>query len=1231
MAESFISDANSDLIVLMRAYHRLLLLGAIFLADGLSAQESWSTVPSPVTHGLWSVAWGGDQFVAVGEAGTILSSADGVNWTKRESGTTRWLVGVTHARGVFVAVGDAATVLFSYDGMAWNNAETSTPNGLPPERLNVVRSVLDHFVALGENAVGAESRKSPALGWTVSPVPFSPGKWWRGLAFGKGLFVAGGSHGIASAEVLSALASAPIGTTPAVRDIEDVVFARDQFLAVGANGAILTSADGTAWTGISTSVTESLRALAFFNNGYIAVGDGGRIVTSPDGRAWTPRVSPATDTLHAIGGSDGIAIAVGDRGRILRTTATPTVPSILESPAPQTEEEGGNAVLRVRATGAPALSYTWSKNGTIVPGATGDMLLLTNLQFADQGAYTATVTTVAGTATSATAVVAVTPRGSPGIVDDTFQVTPAFTDTPTALLPLGDGRLLVAGGRAGELVRLRSDGTLDPTFQTVQVSAVTCLAVAADGRIFIGGDFSTVNGQVRPKLARLLPDGAVDASFTASATIASATVTDLAVQSDGKLVVANRATSINRLLANGDPDPAFASGTVRANSNLTGDLSLKLVALASDGKILVAGNLSQVPFPVAGVARLNSDGTVDPGFPVQNAGAFPTALRVLADGRIAFASYTFKVGIGFSFGRHLRRYLPSGAVDFSSDLPGLTPTPFGVTLGWSDAFFYPDGRALVSSDFTAVDGQPRDGLARLKPDGSLDATFNPGVTPVEPVTKLAVAADGKIFAAGEFTIFGGRVRPRLVRLNDIPSEGIHAPEAVALSPASTVVKSGQPVTLRATATGSGPLTYRWFRVGRNEPVGVTAEPVFVLNPAPSVGGVFADSGLYYVKVLNTLGEATSTPIALTVVPAELRIIRQPTQLSAQSGRDLMMSIDVNEASTTMYGTYEVRRDGVPVGNAQYGRITFSPVTPATAGVYTVTVHDEGGAQATSAPILVTVDDSSRFINLSIRAQAGAGEKTIIAGFVIDSDPYHARTVLVRGIGPGLVRHGVPNVLADPRIAIYDGEGRLIASNDDWQQGEGATVGQMAAVGAFSLDPGSKDAAIQLILPFAQFGKNFTVHLSSGTSGASGNALLEIYEADNAAHRILNLSARAFVTTDASMTIPGIAIRGPVAKKILVRAVGPSLAPFGVAEFLADPVVSLRDDNGAPIASNNDWGAGTNAAEIAAAASQVGAFPFAANSKDAALLVTVPPGNYTAFVAGAAGTSGIALVEVYEVP
>jgi glucose/arabinose dehydrogenase len=278
--------------------------------------------------------------------------------------------------------------------------------------------------------------------------------------------------------------------------------------------------------------------------------------------------------------------------------------------------------------------------------------------------------------------------------------------------------------------------------------------------------------------------------------------------------------------------------------------------------------------------------------------------------------------------------------------------------------------------------------------------------------------------------------------------------------------------------------------------------------------------------------------------------------------------------------------------------------------------------------------AARLINLAARAQVGAGANAPIAGFVIG--PGAIKTVLVRAAGPALAAapFSLPGTLADPVLTLLGPNSSTLvaATNDNWAPADATAF---AALGAFPLPPGSRDAAIVATLAPGAYTAQVT-----GTAGGTGVALVEVYDADaispiaapGAPGRLINTSVRAQVGTGAGILIPGLVVGAGATRQVLIRAVGPTLggAPFNVPGALAQPVVTLFSGAQA-VATNSAWNTAPNAAAIRDTARAVGAFALAENSRDAALLVTLAPGPYTIQVAGANATTGVALVEVYEVP
>jgi hypothetical protein len=270
--------------------------------------------------------------------------------------------------------------------------------------------------------------------------------------------------------------------------------------------------------------------------------------------------------------------------------------------------------------------------------------------------------------------------------------------------------------------------------------------------------------------------------------------------------------------------------------------------------------------------------------------------------------------------------------------------------------------------------------------------------------------------------------------------------------------------------------------------------------------------------------------------------------------------------------------------------------------------------------------AAQIANISTRAWIGTGDNKLITGFVVSGTT--AKQLLIRGVGPTLGSFGVPGTIADPKVTLYNSSNQEIATNNDWGTftDQSALASESGKVFAFALGAGSKDAAMVVTL---QPG-SYTLHVA-GADGGTGVALAEVYDcATGGTCRLVNISSRGFIGLGDSVAIPGFIVTGNKPKKLLVRGVGPTLGSFGVPGTIADPKITLYDSAQAVVASNDNWATFANQTELAAATTKVFAFALNAGSTDAAMLVTVNPGSYTAVVSGNSNGTGVALVEVYEV-
>jgi len=254
---------------------------------------------------------------------------------------------------------------------------------------------------------------------------------------------------------------------------------------------------------------------------------------------------------------------------------------------------------------------------------------------------------------------------------------------------------------------------------------------------------------------------------------------------------------------------------------------------------------------------------------------------------------------------------------------------------------------------------------------------------------------------------------------------------------------------------------------------------------------------------------------------------------------------------------------------------------------------------------------------------------MIAGFAVGGQgTTGSEPLLFRASGPALIPFGETDTLPDPQLQLLSGSA-VLGTNNGW--GGSATIADTAAsVNAFAwTDSSSHDAALLDALPAGPY----TAQVA-GESGDTGLALAEVYDATpantytQASRRLVNISARVQIGTGGNILIAGFVIGGSTSRTVLIRASGPALVPFGVTGALPDPQLLLYSGPKLLLA-NSGWGGKT---EIVNTAASVGAFPWTnPSSNDSALVVTLPPGAYTAQVSGASGDTGVALAEVYEVP
>jgi hypothetical protein len=457
--------------------------------------------------------------------------------------------------------------------------------------------------------------------------------------------------------------------------------------------------------------------------------------------------------------------------------------------------------------------------------------------------------------------------------------------------------------------------------------------------------------------------------------------------------------------------------------------------------------------------------------------------------------------------------------------------------------------------------------------------------------KSAIVVNLAIDANGAFTVTGTEIVP----LTGAASSGLALG-----SPEATVLKQS---AAAATFTFSGQIDSDRKVTGQLAGLDVTLTGAV----SAATGDAQAYAGLYTATTLNTGSGATYTivgasgrTVVVSTTPAAIDgatgTVTSSGQLSVTTSNNAQLSVTLNASAKSM----------------------SSSLTPA----------------GSSTPIIgttITNPLNAHLVNLSSRAAVGTGDNVLIVGFVITGTV--PKPVIIRGIGPAFAAapFNMTGTLPDPVFTLYR-SGTVLASNDNWATaGNQATItADMARVGAFSLAPTSLDSVISTTLAPGVY----SAVLSGSGTVKTGIGMVEIYDSaaalDPSTPRMVNISSRGFVGTGDNVLIGGFVVTGNQPRQVLIRGVGPTLATLGVtAPVLSDPIITLNH-GGTVINQNDNWGSAGDGTAISSTATAVGAFALPSGSKDASVLTALQPGAYTVIVSGANNTTGIALVEIYEV-
>lgn len=754
-----------------------------------------------------------------------------------------------------------------------------------------------------------------------------------------------------------------------------------------------------------------------------------------------------------------------------------------------------------------------------------------------------------------------------------------------------------AAGKAVTVIGVSTGGADAGNYSLSQPSGVTGTITPAIVGVGAAPWLRTFDGQPKPVSVTLtganvpytvIYDGKTTPPTNAGSYVVKVTLNDpnYSGGADGTLIIQSAAQT----LAIKAPPTGQVGTTANVSATASSDLPVTL-SVASGGATLANGVLS-----------FNSQGSV--------------TLRATQAGNQNYAAASSEVTISVAGKKSQTITFPTIADRLSNS--GAITLAATATSGLPVTYVVQAGPATLAGNVLTLNGSA--GRVVIVASQSGDAVWN--AAPEVSVSFVVTAAGMNVYF-GSVTTPGGsasKVGDIAAALPPNSSSGslvVVAP-AINLSRAIdfTIGSDGRFVQTLVIDVPSGPsadgepsraaapvtVTIRGQLVGGR--LSGTIDPLGVSFDAPvlPVTGNSANSAGYYKA--SSIGSTAGT--TYSIVGTNNEVLALSTSGSVTVGGVTKLAAD---------GSFSLQ-SSTPQGTVVLKGSVDEP-TATVAGSLTV------GNQVTSfAGVSAVVTRTDRMINLSSRVRLAGPSAVLITGFVIGGTD--AKQVAVRGVGPTLSSFGVTGAMADPVLRIYSGS-TLVAENDNWSAVDAATF---ARLGAFALPPGSKDAAVVLTLkPGA-----YTAQVSGS---AAGVALAEIYDASTNPgvdyQRLVNISSRGEVTAGDGLLIGGFVVTGNSPKQLLIRGIGPSLGAFGVSGVLADPRLRVYRDGGI-LAENDNWSViPADATSIADAGRRVGAFALQNGSKDAAVIVTLSPGAYTAQVMSNDGSPGTALIEIYELP
>ena len=902
-------------------------------------------------------------------------------------------------------------------------------------------------------------------------------------------------------------------------------------------------------------------------------------------------------------------------------------PRLLLQPAAQTRPAGSRVSFTVSNDGERPFTYQWRKDAVAIPGATDATLVINSAVAVSAGSYSIAVTNRNGSVTS---------DAVPLVVTDTVPLTPPVILSQPASLVLfenesGNSLSVVVASPLGVTYQWRKNGA--------NIPGATLFTYAISPEAAFAGRYSVIATNAA---------GAVTSQEVTVTVVDFPSAPHFTLQPASQSVLPGTTVTFS---ARAIGSSAVSYQWRRNGVELSGATAATLVLPYSPAT--VAGTYTVVATSLEGVASsaaaLLTMRTIPVGPPAIT--AQPAAATVIPNG-----SLTLTTGVAanppatyqwFRSGQPLpgetaqtltlSNVTTGGTYTCSAtnSQGTVTSAPATVRLAAPIEFGAAPPNQAVTAGSSVTLSVPVQSAANLVYQWRKNGVVVPSATSATLAFAAVKSADAGTYVLTASHSEGSQVSaPISLSITASPFAGVYvgtfsSGEPFALSVGANAVGA----LLGTLANANQAVIARGFIVQPNgsfTATGETATHQLAAFYPGTIAGVIRDGAvtgdLAAAKVTfnGTLKPATGMASAVLGYYQGVAVATTLGEMHAIASADGALQLVALDPTGARSAQGQVGANGA--FSVVQPSFTYSGNLGLNGAPFTGTFQLPGGVSgALAAP--GAPDGTERLANVSTRSLAGSGARTLIAGFAVNGTT--PKDVLVRATGPALSLFGVPGTLPNPRLRIFK-DATVLFDNDDWSIG--GSVPQISAtaarLGAFPLGIGSLDAALLVRLDPG----SYTAQVSSDAV-AAGVALVEVYDASvdsTSPQKLINVSTRADVGTGGDILIVGVVVAGQAPKKLLIRGIGPALAVFGVTGALAAPRLQLYRGSQL-LRENSGWSAGTDAALITAAAAQVGAFTLADGSKDCALLLYLAPGSYTAQISGVANTTGVALVEVYEVP